>query len=160
MKWCTKRIALTAMLVMSMAAVRAETQTAAESELHALATAFESAWNAHDMNVAFRKLLTEDIDWVNVDAGRGKGLEQVVQGHVRVHAGKFKDSTLTIKQVDIDVLRPDVAVMHVSWNMRGDRNNDGTPREPRDGLFTWVAVKEGGAWKIRASHNTNRSVPK
>jgi uncharacterized protein (TIGR02246 family) len=123
----------------------------------ALATALESAWNTHDMEGAFRKLLTEDVDWVNVNAGHGKGIDPVVQGHARVHAGKFKESVLAIKNVEVSVLKPDVALVYVTWEMRGDRNDDGTPREPRDGLFTWVTVKDGDAWKIRASTNVNKT---
>jgi len=56
------------------------------------------------------------------------------------------------------VLNPQVAIVHVTWGMRGDRNDDGTSRRPREGLFTWVTVKDGKAWKIRASHNSNKSV--
>jgi hypothetical protein len=41
--------------------------------------------------------------------------------------------------------------------MRGDTDDDGTRRQPRDGLFTWVTVKDEGAWKIRASHNMNKT---
>lgn len=124
----------------------------------ALASAFEKAWNTHDMDVGLRKLLTVDVDWVNVDGYRGTGIEPVVQGHVRVHATKFKDSVFTVNGVSVAVLNPQIAIAHVTWGMRGDRNNDGTPRQPREGLFTWVTVKDGTAWKIRASHNSNKSV--
>lgn len=123
----------------------------------ALAAAFEQAWNAHTMDAPFRKLLTDDVDWVNVDGGRGHGIEKVVSGHVRVHAGKFKDSVMTIREVDVALVRPDVAVVHVNWGLRGDTDNDGTPRPPREGLFTWVTVREDDGWKIRASHNSNKT---
>jgi uncharacterized protein (TIGR02246 family) len=130
--------------------------TDAEQANRALAKAWESTWNAHDMQ-AFGKLLTEDIDWVNVGAGHGQGRETVVRNHARVHAGKFKNSVVTVNKVEVALIRPDVAIVHVSWGVRGDTDDDGTPRQPRDGLFTWVTVKEGGAWKIRASQNTNRT---
>jgi hypothetical protein len=29
------------------------------------------------------------------------------------------------------------------------------PRSARGGVFTWVVVKQGGAWLIRAAQNTN-----
>ena len=123
----------------------------------ALVKAFQSAWNSHDMEGAFRKLLTDDVDWVNVNAGRGKGIEAVVEGHVRVHAGKFKDSVIKIKDIEVEPLKPDVALVYVGWEISGDHDDDGTPRNAREGLFTWVTVKDGGAWKIRASHNTNKT---
>jgi uncharacterized protein (TIGR02246 family) len=123
----------------------------------ALAKAFESAWNAHDMK-AFGRLLTEDVVWINVDAGKGTGRELVESGHARVHAGKFKNSVITVKNVDVQTLKVDVALVYVNWGLRGDTDNDGTPHEPREGLFSWVTVKQGAEWKIRSSHNTNKSI--
>jgi uncharacterized protein (TIGR02246 family) len=149
--------AVTILAVVANSGVGSAEDLSAESGNRALATALESAWNTHDMDVAFRKLLTKDVDWVNVNAGHGKGIEPVVQGHARVHAGKFKDSVMTIKNVEVTALKSDVALVYVSWEMRGDRNDDGTPREPREGLFTWVTVKEGDVWKIRASTNVNKT---
>lgn len=158
MKHLPVRTVLLAFLVFGLSPLAASAQeTSPEAANRALAEAFIAAWNTHDM-VSFGKLLTEDVDWVNVDAGRGKGREMVEQGHVRVHVGKFKDSVMTLNKVEVAVLKPDVALVHVAWGLRGDRNDDGTPREPREGLFTWVTVKDGHAWKIRASHNTNRNV--
>jgi hypothetical protein len=69
---------------------------------------------------------------------------------------KFKESVLTVNSVDVSLIRPDVAVVRVKWGMRGDRDNDGSAREPREGIFTWLTVKEGDTWKIRASHNSNK----
>lgn len=123
----------------------------------ALAKAFESSWNTHDMGEPFRKLLTEDVDWVSVSGGHGSGRERVVQNHMKVHENKFKDSVLTITSVNVAPIKPDVALVHVDWSIQGDRDNDGTPREPREGVFTWVTVKDGGIWKIRASQNTNKT---
>jgi uncharacterized protein (TIGR02246 family) len=156
-RWRTTVAALTVLAMAGSPDSGRADDASPEAANRALATALESAWNAHDMEVAFRNLLTRDVDWVNVNAGHGKGIDPVVQGHARVHAGKFKDSVLTVKNVDVAVLKPDVALVYVIWEMRGDRNDDGTPREPREGLFTWVTVKEDGAWKIRASTNVNKT---
>jgi len=122
----------------------------------ALAAEFEKAWNTHDMRF-LDAIVTDDIDWVNVDGGRGRGREAIVAGHARVYATpKFKDSKLTIRRVEVAELRSDVAVVHVYWGMEGDRDNDGTARPPREGVFTWLTVNDGKSWRIRASHNSNR----
>ena len=55
----------------------------------------------------------------------------------------------------IRFLAPDVALIHQTWSMAGDKNPDGTPRPPRDGIFTQVFVKRDGKWLITASQNTN-----
>lgn len=145
-----------AMLAGLCAAVPGANAVDATAGNHALVKAFETAWNTHDMDPGLRKLVTGDVDWVNVDGGWGSGIEQIVSGHAGVHRTKFRDSVLTVTQVDVKLVKPDVAVVHVKWNMRGDRNNDGSPREPRDGIFTWLTVNDGGTWRIRASHNSNR----
>ena len=137
--------------------VHSEAESSVAAANRALAAAFESAWNTHDMK-AFGQLLTNDVVWINVDAGRGTGREMVEGGHARVHANKFKDSVITVKNVEVALLKADIALVYVAWGLRGDRDNDGKAREPREGLFTWVTVKEGDAWKIRSSHNTNRNV--
>ena len=122
----------------------------------ALTAGFEKAWNTHDMRF-LDAIVTDDIDWVNVDGGRGRGRQAIVGGHARVHATpKFKDSQLSVRRVEVAALRPDVAVVHVYWGMQGDRDNDGTARPPREGVFTWVTVNDGKSWRIRASHNSNR----
>jgi uncharacterized protein (TIGR02246 family) len=141
-------------LLIAGATVAADQEAVAANQ--ALAKAFETAWNTHDMDPGLRKLVADDIDWVNVDGGYGKGVEQIVSGHVNVHKVKFKESVMTVKEVEVALVRPDVAVVHVKWGVRGDLNNDGTAREPREGIFTWVTVKEGEVWKIRASHNSNK----
>ena len=125
----------------------------------ALATAFATAWNTHDMEHGLRKLLAKDVVWISVSGGYDPlsgGVDNVVAGHVRVHASpKFKDSVTSIRHVDAVLLTPDVGLVHVKWHLEGDRDNDGTLRPPRDGVITWVTVVEDGAWKIRAAQNTN-----
>ncbi|WP_396617475.1 SgcJ/EcaC family oxidoreductase [Lysobacter soli] len=129
------------------------------AENRALAASFSSMWNRHTM-LEMRRIVTSDVDWVNVDAGWGRGAQQIVAGHERVHLTKFKNSVMTIEQVDVAMLRPDIALVHVRWSLRGDTNEDGSPRAPRSGLFTWVTIKDPEGWKIRASHNTNRQTVK
>ena len=72
------------------------------------------------------------------------------------HRTQFRDSTWTNEQVSVQFLRPDIALVHIEWAMKGDRDPDDTPRPPRKGFFTWVVIKEEGEWKLRAAHNTNK----
>jgi uncharacterized protein (TIGR02246 family) len=148
---------LVTIVLLAGAATAFASEPSAEEANRAVAKAFESAWNAHDMK-AFGRLLSEDVVWINVNAGRGAGRELVESNHARVHAGKFKDSVFTVTNVEVQSIKPDVALVYVSWGIRGDTDNDGTPRQPREGLFTWLTLKQGAEWKIRSSHNTNKSI--
>jgi hypothetical protein len=68
---------------------------------------------------------------------------------------QFRESTWTSQAVMVQLLKPDVALVHVDWILKGDKDPDGTPRQPRGGIFTWVVVKQSGEWLIRAAQNTN-----
>jgi hypothetical protein len=53
-------------------------------------------------------------------------------------------------------LHPDMAVVHWSWKIEGDKNFDGTPRAaPRFGMMTMVAQKRNGNWHVVVAQNTN-----
>lgn len=125
-----------------------------EVDIRALAADWESAWNKHDMK-ALAALFTHDADFVNVGARHWKGRHEIEAQHeIRLH--QFAESTWTTKEVAVQFLRPDISIVHVSWMLKGDKDPDGTPRQPREGVFTWVVAKERGGWLIRAAQNTNR----
>ncbi len=104
----------------------------AEEENHALALAFETCWNTHDMQ-AFGQMLTVDADWVAVAGSHWKGREEIEREHATRHATQFKESVWCTRRVHVAVLKPDLALLHIDWAIRGDRDPDGTPRQPREG---------------------------
>jgi hypothetical protein len=57
----------------------------------------------------------------------------------------------------VQFLKPDIALAHVAWAIGGDKDPDGTLRNPREGLFSWVLIKRDGNWLIRSAQNTNLS---
>ena len=126
-----------------------------EAIIRRLATRFAETWNAHDM-AAMADLFADDADFVNIGGMHLKGREQIRSEHVKLHAMQFKESVLTIRGVSVRFPAPSVAIAHVEWAMKGDRDSDGTSRRPREGLATWTLVKRAGDWRIVASHNTNR----
>jgi uncharacterized protein (TIGR02246 family) len=67
----------------------------------------------------------------------------------------FKESVRTVTDTEIKFVTPDIAIAHVSWGMRGDKNPDGTARQPRNGVMIQVLVKRDGKWTVIAVQNTN-----
>ncbi len=59
-----------------------------EQANRALAQAFETAWNTHQMQ-ALDKIVTDDVDWINVNGGHGKGRDAIVKGHVNVASPRW-----------------------------------------------------------------------
>lgn len=127
-------------------------------ELHAVAREMTESWNAHDMR-RFAALFTDDADFVNVAGTHWKGREQIEAEHARLHIGQFRESVLAVDQVAVQFPTRDMALVHVLWNMRGDQNADGSARQPRSGVFSWVAVRTQQGWRIRSAHNTNKPAP-
>ncbi len=111
------------------------------------------AWNRHDAK-AYANLFTEDGDCVNVVGWWWKGRAQIEKKLTDAYVYVFKESTLTITEVDIHFLTPDVAVAHVRWTMTGARTPAGLPL-PQQGIQTHVLQKKGGQWLIAAFQNTN-----
>ena len=84
-----------------------------------------------------------------------KGRQQIEAEHA-ARLGQFSESVWSTKAPQpFSSSKPDVALVHVDWGLKGDRDADGTPRPPRGGVFTWVVVKQGSGWLIRAAQNTN-----
>jgi uncharacterized protein (TIGR02246 family) len=129
-------------------------QTPDEAEIRKVEMGLQEAWNRHDMK-AWANAFTEDADFVNVVGWWWKGRAEIEKKHVDSHAFAFRESTLTIDEVHTRFLTPEFAVVHVLWTLVGHRNPDGTPGQPRKGIFTQVLQKRDGKWLIAAAQNTD-----
>jgi uncharacterized protein (TIGR02246 family) len=142
-----------AFLVLAFSSVDAS-QQADESEIRRIQARWDDAWNRHDIK-ALGALVAEDIRFVNVAGNVLNGRDEFEKLQTRTHATQFKDSVRTVTGTDIKFLTPEIAVAHVQWGMKGDKDADGTPRPPRNGVMMQVLVKRSGAWIIVAVQNTN-----
>ena len=141
-----------ALLALAVAPVYASQQTD-EDEIRRIQARWDDAWNRHDIK-ALSALVAEDVRFVNVAGNVLNGREEFEKLQTRTHATQFKDSVRTVTGTDIKFLTPDIAVAHVRWGMQGDKDADGTPRPPRNGVMMQVLVRRGGAWTIVAVQNT------
>jgi uncharacterized protein (TIGR02246 family) len=132
-----------------------QAQTKADEEaVHKLPQAFSDAWAKHDGH-EMAKIMADDVDFVTVATTYLHGQSDFEKFHVRLLSGRFKDSSITPLQTTVRFLRPDMAVVHWSWKIEGDKNPDGTPRQPRYGMMTMVAEKRAGNWRVVVAQNTN-----
>jgi len=65
----------------------------------------------------------------------------------------FRESQLTITEVQVRFLGPKMALAHARWTMSGARTPPGMP-EPRAGIQTLVLTKTAGQWLIAGFQNT------
>ena len=127
-----------------------------EAEIRNVEKRQQDAWNQHDAK-AYAGLFTEDGDIVNVVGWWWKGRAEIASKLTDAYAFVFKESALTITDVQVRFLTPDIAVAHVKWTMTGARTPKGIP-EPQQGIQIQVLQKQAGKWLIASFQNTN-SIP-
>jgi uncharacterized protein (TIGR02246 family) len=133
----------------------AHAQTKADEDaVRAVPQAFVAAWAKHDGH-QLAKIMADDVDFVNVGGDWIHGRADFETYHTRLLSGRFRNSTLASRDTVARFLRPDLALLHWSWGLVGDRNEDLSLRKPRMGIFTMVVEKRGGAWLVLAAQNTN-----
>ena len=124
-----------------------------ETEIRKVETLQQEAWNRHDAK-AYAYLFTENGDCVNVVGWWWKGRAEIERKLTDAYVFVFRESTLTVKDVDIKFLAPEIAVAHVRWTMVGARTPKGIP-EPQQGIQVQVLQKQAGKWLIAVFQNTN-----
>jgi uncharacterized protein (TIGR02246 family) len=140
-------------LVLSLASACAD-QVEDEAAIRAIQARWDEAWNRHDIQ-ALSTLVADDVRFVNVAGQVLKSRAEFQQLQTRTHAMMFKDSVRTVTATQIKFITPEIAIAHVSWGMRGDKDPDGTARQPRNGVMMQVLVKRDGKWIVVAAQNTN-----
>jgi uncharacterized protein (TIGR02246 family) len=83
-----------------------------------------------------------------------KGRAEIESKLTAAYAVAFRHSTLTIDDVQVRFVTPEIAIAHVRWSMEGARTPPGIP-EPRHGIQTQVLQKRNLGWRIAAFQNTN-----
>jgi uncharacterized protein (TIGR02246 family) len=107
-------------------------------------------WNSHDAK-RYSTLFEEDADLVDIYGSHWGSREQIEEKL----AEKFR---VEFVEIAVRFLKPDIAIAHVAWNMRGATGpGGGQLGAPSEGLQTQILVKRGGRWSIAAMQNTNWS---
>lgn len=127
-----------------------------EAEIRAVALRQGDTWSRHDPK-AYAALFTEDCDVVNVVGWWWKGRAELERKLTAAFTYVFRESQLTITDVQVRFLSPGIALAHARWTMTGARTPAGIP-EPRAGIQTLVFTKHAGHWLIAGFQNTH-SVP-
>ena len=144
-----KRIGLTRFAVISMAlvlvpALSAQTPTADEAAIKQLVQQVQDAWNAHD-GAAFSAPFAADADYVVINGSKIKGREEIEKGHTAIFTTVYKDSRNIGTVKSIRLLRPDVAVVHIEWNLE---YTAGGEKKKSRAMNSWIVTKDDGKWSI------------
>ena len=97
---------------------------------------------------------TPDADFVNVYGMWRKGPAEIESRQRERMETVLKEAKITLLDLRIRFIRPDVAIVHELHEMSGMLNDDGEKMPPHQELGIRVLVKEQGKWLITAFHNT------
>jgi uncharacterized protein (TIGR02246 family) len=124
--------------------------SADETAVRQIVQQVQDGWNAHD-GKAFAARFAADADYVIVNGMKIKGREEIEKGHAGIFASIYKESHNVGTVQSVRFLRPDVAVVHVEWNL--EFTVGGETKKAR-AMNSMVVTKEAGKWSIAAFHNT------
>ena len=117
-----------------------------------VAAGFLAAWNRHDAR-ALARLFAEGADFVGMAGAWWRGRAEIEAAHLHSHATVFRHSQLAGTIASVQRLSPGVAAVHVSWELSGQTEPDGTPEPPCRGVLLLV-VEDAGGWRSRVGQNT------
>jgi uncharacterized protein (TIGR02246 family) len=147
-------VALIASIAKTIAAEAPANQGAEAAGAQAVSAAFVDDWNRHDMR-RFAELFAEDAQFVNVIGLWWSGRSEIQKQHEALHATRMRNSQLVATETAVHLLRPDVAVVHVRWQLTGDTGIDGVTLPMRRGIMSLVTVRTGSKWQIASAQNTD-----
>jgi uncharacterized protein (TIGR02246 family) len=151
----TKSLALVIFAFLSIGTLAASAQTpqnssADEAALKQIVQQVQDGWNAHDGR-AFAAPFATDADYVIVNGMKIKGREEIEKGHTQIFTTIYKDSHNVGTVKSVRFLRPDVAVVHVEWNLEFSMGGE---KRKAQAINTMILTKDNGKWSIAAFHNT------
>jgi uncharacterized protein (TIGR02246 family) len=125
-----------------------------KTEVVAVMRSLEDAWAKRDMT-AFRSLLTEDCDWVNIVGMHWHGRDEVTEMHHVLLEGRYKGVNLHSLSLDETEIAPGVVLVIQKSQLDDFVTPDGHAVKALQTMGLTVLVKQDGRWLIRASENSS-----
>jgi uncharacterized protein (TIGR02246 family) len=124
-----------------------------EDAIKAVMAATTDAFSRHDAK-AWVKFCTRDAQLVTVRGESMNGVGEIEKGLTTIFQTRGRTVTLKTLGVAVRFIRPDVALAHVTNELSGLVSPEGQTLPSHQELSIRVLVKDQGAWRITAFHNT------
>lgn len=125
-----------------------------KKEVMAVVHGFEDAWAKRDM-AAFRALLTEDCDWVNIVGMHWHGRDEVTEMHRLLLEGRYKGVNVHTLSHEESEIAPGVALVVQKSKLDDFTTPEGQVVQGLQNRGIIVLVKREGKWLIRAAENSS-----
>lgn len=144
MRTCLLWFAVIGLALVLVPALSAQTPTADEAAIKQLVQQVQDGWNAHD-GVAFSAPFAADADYVVINGMKIKGRDEIEKGHTAIFTTIYKDSRNVATVKSIRLLRPEVALVHIEWNLE---YGAGGEKKKARAMNSWVVTRDDGKWSI------------
>ena len=121
-----------------------------EAAVRAIPQTFVAAWAKHDTQ-ELAKVMSENVDFVNISADWLHGRQNFDPNHTRMFVGVYKHTETTQLDAVVRFLRRDVAVVDWSWSFKDE---DASKSEPHRWMFMMFVEKRAGGWLVADAENT------
>lgn len=121
-------------------------------------SAFQAAWNAHDM-AALGALFDEGATFVNRFGRYVRGIDEIVALHAPIHETIYRDSTLENELIDVTHIADGAAVIHFWSRLAAGAGHPAGPHVV-DTLILAVLTRQNEIWRIRALQNVTLTNPR
>jgi uncharacterized protein (TIGR02246 family) len=111
------------------------------------------ALNKHDPMVASRQYMA-DAEFTNVAGIHVIGAAEIEKFLAAGFATRLKAATWRPVNTTVRFITPDVAIVHVTSEISGFLNPDGSTAPPHNELSIRVFQRDGEMWRVAAFHNT------
>jgi uncharacterized protein (TIGR02246 family) len=129
------------------------TSRADEEAIKTVIAGITEAFNKHDAK-AWTRFATAEAQLVTVRGESMNGVAAIEEGLTALFRGRNRTASLKILDMRVRLIRPDVAMAHVTNELIGAVSPDGQALPPQRELSLRVFVKDSGVWRIAAFHNT------
>ena len=120
--------------------------------------AFETAWNAHDMD-ALGALFHEEATFVNRFGHYVRGIDAIVALHTPIHQTIYRDSTLENELIDSTRIADGAVVIHFWSRLAAGAAHPSGPHNV-DTLILAVLTRQNEIWRIQALENVTLANPR
>jgi len=153
----TSRVARTLLVVAlagmsSLRELRAQTSED-DAAIRRSVEAMTSAFNRRDDDATIR-LVTPDADFVTVTGHRSRSPAEYIVARRKRFATALKHASIRTLETKIRFLRPDLALVHVTHEIRGMLDAKNRELPPHTELSLRVYVKKDGKWLMTSFQNT------
>ena len=124
-----------------------------ESAVRNVLAEYEVSWNGHD-TAGFGRLFSEDCDYVNIAGAHWKGVQEIVQRQAELFQNRLKTAVRKLTGLEVRFSTPDVALVHVTWDVTGSSRPSGEAVPVLKEITTMAMVKTNGKWLITSFQNT------